>query len=81
MLRIFLLAVILFHGLIHLIGFAKAFHYAKIDPLTQDISNPMGILWLVTALLFLVVLFVSRKFCNPSQSEEIPWNRPEPNPS
>lgn len=39
-------------------GFAKAFHYAKIDPLTQDISKPMGILWLVTALLFLVVLFL-----------------------
>lgn len=44
-------------------GFAKAFGYAGSIPLTKNISKPMGILWLFTALLFVaaLVLFLFKK--------------------
>jgi hypothetical protein len=46
------------HGLIHFVGFAKAFNYANFNQLTKEISKPMGILWFVTAILFvLCVIF------------------------
>ncbi len=57
----YLFAFILFaHGLIHLMGFVKAFKLADIQQLTQSISKPLGILWLVTAVLFIaaVALFL-----------------------
>jgi hypothetical protein len=41
------------HGLIHLLGVAKAFGWAELPQLTQPISPVLGILWLVSALLFL----------------------------
>ena len=41
------------HGLIHLMGFAKAFGYAELPQLTMAISRPMGLAWLVAALLFI----------------------------
>lgn len=44
----FLLAV---HGLIHLMGFAKAFGYAELPQLTQPISREMGLAWLAAGLL------------------------------
>jgi hypothetical protein len=50
--RLALLAVMLVHGLIHLMGFAKAFGYAEMRGLTQRISRPIGLLWLVCALAF-----------------------------
>lgn len=43
--------VILVHGLVHLLGFAKAFDLARV-PLAAAISRPLGALWLVAALLF-----------------------------
>jgi hypothetical protein len=55
--------IIAIHGLIHLMGFAKAFNYGKIEQLTAEISQLIGILWLITSLLFIIttVLFLSRK--------------------
>ena len=41
------------HGLIHLMGFAKAFGYADLPQLTVPISRPMGLAWLLAAGLFL----------------------------
>lgn len=54
--------VMLIHGLIHMMGFAKAFEYAEIPQLTKAISKPMGILWLVAAALFTttVVMLLSK---------------------
>ena len=51
------------HGLIHLMGFAKAFQYAELKQLTVSISKPVGLLWLLTALLFIVstLLFLLKK--------------------
>ncbi|QTA37473.1 hypothetical protein JYK00_06970 [Thermosipho ferrireducens] len=45
--------LLVFHGLIHLIGFAKAFQIAKISEITQNISRPVGVLWLISFLLFI----------------------------
>lgn len=39
------------HGLIHLMGFAKAFGYAELPQLTQPISRGWGVAWLTAAAL------------------------------
>lgn len=46
--------VLVVHGLIHMLGFAKAFGYAKLPALTQPVSRGWGLLWLAAALLLLV---------------------------
>ncbi len=53
----------LIHGLIHLMGFAKAYNYGNITQLTRYISKPAGLLWLATAILFIitVTLFILKK--------------------
>jgi hypothetical protein len=48
--------IVLVHGLIHLMGFAKAFRYAAIKNITGKISRPAGLLWLITAMLFILAL-------------------------
>ncbi len=42
-----LIDLLLLHGLIHLMGFAKAFGYAELPQLTQSISREWGVLWLL----------------------------------
>ena len=49
--RIVLAAIVVVHGLIHLMGFAKAFGLAALPALTQPISRSMGVVWLSAALL------------------------------
>lgn len=51
-----LLAVLVIHGLIHLMGFAKAFRFAELPQLTQAISKPMGLIWLVAAFVMLALV-------------------------
>ena len=60
--RIFFFILVIIHGLIHLMGFGKAFHLTEMTQLTVDISKPLGILWLITAILFVIscVLFITR---------------------
>jgi hypothetical protein len=43
-------ALLLLHGLIHFMGFAKAFGLARLDQLKLPISRPLGIVWLVAGL-------------------------------
>ncbi|MEK6152281.1 DUF6544 family protein [Flavobacteriaceae bacterium 3-367] len=50
--KTFLALVMLFHGLIHLMGFAKAFGLAKIDRLTVNIPWSLGLSWLLATLVF-----------------------------
>ena len=45
--------VLAVHGLIHLMGFAKAFGFADLPQLTQPISRAWGLAWLAAALLVL----------------------------
>jgi hypothetical protein len=49
------------HGVIHVLGFAKAFGLAPLPQLTRAVSGTVGVLWLTAALLFVataVCLFV-----------------------
>lgn len=52
MLKTIFTIIIILHGLIHLMGFVKAYNYADISALTQDIPKPMGIIWLLASVLF-----------------------------
>jgi uncharacterized protein DUF6544 len=52
--KILFAAFLVVHGLIHLMGTAKAFGIAEIPQLTQQIAGPLGILWLLAAALLLV---------------------------
>lgn len=63
MLKYFLCFIILIHGLIHVMGFAKAYSYGNITQLSTVISKPFGVVWLATAVLFLVgvLLFLIKK--------------------
>lgn len=52
--RLFFLILVLFHGLIHLLGFVKAFGFKEVKELTLFISKPAGIIWLLIAAIFLL---------------------------
>ena len=54
MIKYLIASVMLAHGLIHCIGFAKAYHYGNITQLTKDIPTINGLLWLLSAVLFTV---------------------------
>ncbi len=63
MIRYLFAFIMLVHGLIHFMGFGKAFHYGNITQLTKDISRPIGIAWIVTAVVFIiaVIMFLIKK--------------------
>jgi hypothetical protein len=46
--------VLVIHGLIHLLGFVKAFGWADLPALTQPISTLFGLVWLTACGLFFV---------------------------
>lgn len=54
MLRVLFAGVVLLHGIIHVMGFMKAFRLADLPQLQFDISRPVGVLWLLTAVLFIM---------------------------
>jgi hypothetical protein len=56
--RLLFALIVLFHGLIHLMGFAKAFHLAEVPQLGGSFSKSAGVLWLLTALLFAASMFL-----------------------
>ncbi len=53
MLRYLFIFIVFIHGLIHLLGFVKAFQFSEVSQLTQDISRPVGLLWLAATGLFI----------------------------
>lgn len=61
--RVLFAVILLVHGLIHLMGFAKAFKLADVPQLSGNFSKPAGMLWLLTGLLFVVsvLLFFVKK--------------------
>ncbi len=63
MLKYLFAFILLIHGLIHFMGFAKAYNYGNVTQLTKVISKPNGLLWLLTAILFVVetLLFLLKK--------------------
>lgn len=52
--------LLIFHGLIHFLGFSKAFNLAEVNQLTIQIGKSAGLLWLLTGLLFIsaAILFL-----------------------
>jgi hypothetical protein len=54
MLRIFLVILLVLHGSIHVLGFLKSLNPDSISQLKQSISSGQGIVWLITAIIFLV---------------------------
>ena len=63
MLKYLFIFVTLIHGLIHFLGFSKAFGHGNFSQLTKEISKPMGVLWFSTAILFVacVMLYLFKK--------------------
>lgn len=53
--------LLLIHGLLHFLGFAKAFGLAEIARLSQPISRWMGLLWGIAGLAFLVSAFLLQR--------------------
>ena len=51
--RMVFLILVLIHGLIHILGFLKAFDLVDLNELTIPVTTPAGLIWLVIALLFL----------------------------
>ena len=49
-----LVTALVIHGIVHLLGFAKAFRPLAVNSLTLNIPKPLGILWMIASLLFLV---------------------------
>jgi hypothetical protein len=58
MLKYIFAFVVFIHGLIHFMGFAKAFGYGNITQLSKNISKPSGFVWFVTAILFTVAIIL-----------------------
>lgn len=52
--RFLLIAVLMMHGMIHLMGAAKAFQWAEIKELSLPISRSWGYVWLAAAALFMI---------------------------
>lgn len=49
--RELLLVLICVHGLLHLLGFVKAFKFARLDQMPHPISRANGVIWLIAACL------------------------------
>jgi hypothetical protein len=50
----FFALIMVLHGLIHLMGFVKAFDLAAVGQLTQPIGGIPGFFWLLAAILFVI---------------------------
>lgn len=50
--RIAFLIFVVIHGLIHLFGFVKAYGLSEVKQLTQTISKPFGMIWLLAFVFF-----------------------------
>ncbi len=61
--RTVLALIFLIHGTIHFMGFAKAYDFGQMTVLTKAISKPIGWLWLLAGLLFILsgILYVSKR--------------------
>jgi hypothetical protein len=67
MIKIFLAAILFIHGIIHLIGFMRAFAPEKVKIEGRPVGKPLGLLWLLTVVMFLIS-FVLWLFKNPNWS-------------
>lgn len=63
MLKFIFAGILLLHGLIHATGFTNAFGWGSTGQFIKDISRPVGLLWLIAAVLFILcaVIYLSGK--------------------
>lgn len=63
MLKLILPIILFFHGIIHFVGFAKAFKYVKVAQLTMGISKQNGMCWLLATLFFITsgIMYLLKK--------------------
>jgi hypothetical protein len=54
MIKYFFIAITFIHGLIHFLGFAKAFGYINASKLTGEIPQSLGIFWFGAGVLFVI---------------------------
>lgn len=66
--RILFAALLVIHGLIHLLGFVKAMRPQYISRLSRNISKPEGGVWLLAFILLMsgCILFLQRNELWPS---------------
>lgn len=68
--RIVLSIILMLHGGLHFLGFAKAFAIGNMAQFTKEFSKPVGLLWFLTGLLFtvsgLLVLFRKEVWVQPA---------------
>ncbi|MEX0845067.1 MAG: hypothetical protein WD022_07280 [Balneolaceae bacterium] len=50
--KIAIALLMVIHGVIHLLGFFKAYDIAEIEELKQPVTKKIGILWLIAFLIF-----------------------------
>jgi hypothetical protein len=55
-LRILFLSIFIVHGLLHLLGFLKAYRLAEVPTLQVSINRAMGAMWLLALLLFVFAI-------------------------
>lgn len=61
--RIAFIVILVSHGLIHLVGFTKAFGIYNYKGITSDISKSIGLLWLSSVVFFIITsILYSTKF-------------------
>ncbi len=53
--KILLFTILLLHGAIHVLGFIKAYGISEISQLSEEISKPAGLVWLLVTVIFLAV--------------------------
>jgi len=53
-----LIILLILHGAIHVMGFVKAFEILPVKEITQSISKPFGVLWLIACLLCFTCVFL-----------------------
>ena len=58
MTKLIFAGIILFHGIIHLLGFAKSIKPGRVQQISSYISRPMGILWMVAAAAFILTFIL-----------------------
>ncbi len=51
--KVVLILLIFLHGLIHFMGFFRAFAMRNMAEFTKELSKPVGLIWLLTGLLFI----------------------------
>lgn len=61
--KIIFASFVIIHGLIHLMGFVKAYQLAEINQITHTIPKPIGLLWLISTLMFIITaaIFLLKK--------------------